>query len=173
MLSLRRPALLCFLFLFLCSGPGLALFQHPAIPTALEEQLKKLVKESQVFETLTLYTRPNEFREEHLLKYWLPATKGGVEMSKVKSSIQGLLAKGWHYGAESRLERFEFRYVKPLAADAIEIGTTEAWFVPVYDTAGNRVTGRSPNLGYPVTYVLKQVGNAWLIASSSTPRAKR
>ncbi len=137
-------------------------------------EIKNAVRESQVYETLTLYENPNSFEKDQLNKYWLPAELGGKEISEVAAAIDRLRRKGQFYGKESKLERFEFTYVRIFAlGDAAEAGTIEKWYVPLYQD-GNLVPNRNVFLGpYLVDYTLRKVNGIWLIEKTTTPRPEK
>ncbi len=137
-----------------------------------EAEVRRVVKESQFYETLTLYVNPKDFNKDQLNKYWLPSEQGGKEIKEVESAVQRLLSKGMHYGKESKAERYEFRYVRIFSPrDYAEVGTIERWYVPAYREDGSRVLGRNEYLGpYPVDFTLRKINGAWLIEEASNPR---
>lgn len=137
-----------------------------------EEEIKKLVEESQIYESLTMYVSPNDFDEKKLTEYWLPEELGGKEIVKVKASLKRLRDKGLRYGSESKSERFEIRYVRVFSPrDYAEMGTIERWFLPMYRMDGSRVEGRNEYLGpYKVDYALRKIDGKWMIEETSTPR---
>lgn len=137
-----------------------------------EAAVRRLVEESQKYESLTIYANPTAFDEPHLPDYWLAPELGGKEILKINSSLRRLQEKGLHYGRESRSERFDIRYVRVFSPrDYAEVGTTERWFLPLYRADGSRVEGRNEYLGtYDVDYALRKVDNRWLIEETSTPR---
>jgi hypothetical protein len=89
----------------------------------------------------------------------------------VKAAVQRLHQKGLRYGPESRLERFDFTYVRIFApGDYAEAGTIERWYVPLYEN-GKLVLNRNVYLGpYTVDYTLRKVKGVWLIEKNTTPR---
>ena len=138
-----------------------------------EEAVKRIVKESQMLEILTFYTHSEQFEQEQLKKYWLPATQGGKAAKAVEDSVNRIQSKKQHYGSESRNEKFEFRYVRIYSPrDYAEVGTTETWFVPRYNENGSQVLNRNVRLGpYTVDYTLKKIDEVWLLEENSTPRS--
>ncbi|MFN2453485.1 MAG: transcriptional regulator [Pyrinomonadaceae bacterium] len=140
-----------------------------------EEEIKRVVKESQMFEFLTLDTDPAAADDRQLAKYWLPAEQGGKEMQNVKASIKKLIGKDWHYGKDSRLELFDFRYVRVFSPkDYAEAGTSERWYLPMQRADGSRVEDRNVYFGvYDIDYTLRKVNGAWLIEEASTPRSSK
>ena len=89
----------------------------------------------------------------------------------VRGKVQGLRNKKRRYGPESRVERFEFTYIKILApGDRARAGTIERWYLPMYED-GNRVADINAFLGpYMVDYTLKKWNGVWLVAETTTPR---
>lgn len=140
-----------------------------------DAELRRVVKESQFFETLTIYGDPKSFDRSQLLKYWLPAEQGGKEITQVEAAIERLLSKGLHYGSESRAEMFEFRYVRILEpGDHAVVGTTERWYIPTYDSNDNRVLDRNVYLGPNLMdYKLRKVNGSWLIEETTVPRPRK
>jgi DNA-binding winged helix-turn-helix (wHTH) protein len=134
-------------------------------------EVKNVVRESQIYETLSLYENPNSFTDEQLNKYWLPAELGGKEIVEVKAAIGRLRREGKYYGKESKLERFEFTYVRVFApGNAAEAGTIEKWYVPLYQN-DQLVTNRNVYLGpYLVDYALRKANGVWLLEKTTTPR---
>jgi DNA-binding winged helix-turn-helix (wHTH) protein len=134
-------------------------------------EISRVVKESQMYETLKLYTHPRPVNSDDL-GYWLPEEMGGVEIKKVKASVQRLLSKGWRYADESRADVFEFRYVKVFEpGDVGKAGTVEFWFIPTLQADGQRVKDRNVYLGRMlVDYKLRKVNGTWLIEDSTMPR---
>lgn len=140
-----------------------------------EEAVKRVVRESQMLETLTFYAHPEQFDQEQLKQYWLPTMQGGKAFAAVQDSINRLRNKKRHYGSESKSEQFDFRYVRIFSPrDYAEVGTTEIWFVPIYNDDGSRVLDRNVRLGpYTVDYILKKIDGVWLLEENSTPRASQ
>ncbi len=139
-----------------------------------ERKVKEVIKKSQTYESLKIYVTPNNFDESKIKEYWLSENSGGKEIKALKTSLLRLRTKGLHYGKESRLERFEFRYVRIYSPrDYAEAGTIERWYLPLYRMDRTKVTDRNDYLGpYNVDYVLRKVGGKWKIEETSTPRYK-
>lgn len=136
-----------------------------------EDEVKRVVKESQLFETLSVYVNPNNFDESKLREYWLPAEQGGKAILQVEKQLASLRSKGRHFGAESELRQFDFRDVRVYAGrDYAEVRTDEKWYVPLYGADGSRVPDKNPILAYPVDYMLKKVNGKWLLEENGTPR---
>jgi hypothetical protein len=110
------------------------------IHTPFEElEVKRVVKESQLYETLTIYTNPDSFDKSKLSQYWVPVELGGKEIKNVEAAVDRLLKKGWRYETASRVELFEYRYVKVFApGDYAEVGTIERWYLPTCKEDGSR-----------------------------------
>lgn len=138
-----------------------------------EAAIKRVLRDSQVYETLTLYVDPSKFDPSKLNEYWLPEERGGREIVEVRASVRRLFQEGRRYGPESRLERFDFTYVKVYApGDYAEAGTIERWYLPLYQ-GGKIVPDRNVFLGpYSVDYTLRKVSGRWLIERTTTPRAQ-
>ena len=138
-----------------------------------EAEIARVVKESQVYESLGIYVDPASYDPRQMRMYWLPSELGGKETAKIEASVKRLLDKGLHYGKDSRVERFDFRYVRVYSPrDYAEAGTVERWYVPLRRADNSLVEGRNVYLGpYHVDYTLRKVDGRWLIEESSTPRA--
>lgn len=138
-----------------------------------EAEIMRVVKESQVYETLGIYVSPSDYDAGRLRQYWLPSEQGGKEVAKIEASVKRLLDKGLYYGRDSRVERFDFRYVRVYSPrDYAEAGTVERWYVPLRRADDSLVEGRNVYLGpYTVDYILRKVDGRWLLEESSTPRA--
>lgn len=137
-----------------------------------EAEVMRVVKESQVYETLGIYTNPEAFDRSQMNRYWLPVEQGGKAIPPIEASVARLRKNGWRYSSESRLEIFDFRYVRVFSPrDYAEAGTSERWFVPTVRADGSRVENRNVYLGvYDVDYTLRKVDGRWLIEENSTPR---
>ena len=135
-----------------------------------ESQIRKVLRDSQFIEMLTIYTHPKTFDKTLLDKYWVPADRGGDAVEKVQASVRRLLDKGWHYGDDSENEQFEIRSLQILSSgDEAEVRTRERWYMPMVDEAGNRVKERNPVLEFPVRYRLRKIDGRWLVQWSSGP----
>jgi len=139
--------------------------------TTPEQQVRQAVYDSQVFETTTIYGKPKAFNRSQLSKYWVPIEQGGRAVPKIEAAVQRQLKRGVHYGSESKVETFDFIFVKILPpGDYAEVRTRERWYVPVFREDGTRVTDRAPYLGpYEVDYTLRKINGRWLIQSNGTP----
>jgi DNA-binding winged helix-turn-helix (wHTH) protein len=141
----------------------------------VEEQVKHVVQESQVVETLQIYTNPEGFDLGLLRKYWLSEEEGGIEIINVKNTIQRLRCEGTRYGAESKLEWFKFREIKISAlgfGSSAVVETDEYWYLPKYDKNGDRIPIEEKNLFMRTSpkYELQKKAGNWLIVRSGVPR---
>lgn len=140
-----------------------------------ETEIRRVVRDSQFFETLNLYTDPKSAKREDLEKYWLPAEQGGKEINQVLAALKRLQGSGWHYGKESKCEMFEFATVNILAQeDYAEIETIERWYIPTYRDDGSRVLERNVYIGpQKMAYKLKKIDGKWLIEETTVPRPRK
>jgi DNA-binding winged helix-turn-helix (wHTH) protein len=140
-----------------------------------EGEVRRVVKDSQFFETLSLYTNPKAVKREDLATYWLPAEMGGKEIKEVLAAIERLLNSGWHYGSESKCEMFEFFSTRILApGDSAEVETIERWYIPTYKDDGSRVLERNVFLGpLKMAYKLRKLNGMWLIEETTVPRPRK
>ncbi|HEX8397653.1 MAG TPA: hypothetical protein VF644_10235 [Pyrinomonadaceae bacterium] len=133
-----------------------------------EDQIRKVVRDSQFYESLTIYTNPNTFDKNLLTQFWVPADKGGVAILKVNASVQRLKKAGWHYGKGSENEVFTIRSVRIRPpGDIAEVRTQERWYLPLVDEEERAVPNRNPIIEFPVTYTLRKIDRRWLIQDSS------
>lgn len=139
-----------------------------------EAEVMRVVKESQIYETLKIYTHPESFDRRQLDKYWMSVEQGGKAVPAIEAAVKRLLERGWRYSDESRLDIFDFRYVRIFSPrDYAEVGTSERWYVPTVRADGSRVENRNVYLGvYDVDYTLRKIDGRWLIEENSTPRPK-
>lgn len=135
--------------------------------------IRQVVRDSQVFEFLTLDIHPDNYELQNVPYFWLPAESGGQEILKVGERLKRLKDENKRYGGESRLERFDFIYVKIYApGNRARAGTIERWYLPLYQN-GILVPDRNVYLGpYSVDYSLQKFDGRWLIESTTTPTAK-
>jgi hypothetical protein len=131
-------------------------------------EIKALVKESQIWEMLTLYSAPWKCDAKDFERYWLPVSKAYLDVGK---SVSRLNERGTHYGFDAKLLNFEFRYVK-ISRDGLSanIGTIEHWWLPVYTRDQTLVSSRNPDQGpYEIDYLLIKVNDRWYLKSTTTP----
>lgn len=137
------------------------------VPEETAFEVKKLVKESQVWEMLSLYVEP-WVCDANDLRYWAPGSKALFE---VVESVSRLNERDVHYGFGAKLLDFEFRYIR-IARDGLsaEVGTREHWWLPVVKRDGTRVASRNPDQGpYEIEYLLVKLDGRWYLKSTSTP----
>ncbi|SRR5579871_586234 len=131
-------------------------------------EIKILVKNSQIWEMLTLYSNPWTCDTHDLQQYWETNSKAFLD---VVESVSRLEERGWHYGFGAKLLDFQFRYVK-IAPDGLsaEVGTREHWWVPLYTRQGVLVSIRNPDQGpYEIDYFLIKANGNWKLRSTTTP----
>lgn len=139
-----------------------------------EEEIRRVVTDSQFNETISIYGNPANFDKSLLTKYWVPENKGGEAIIEVENSVQRLLTKHWHYSKESANEKFEIRSIQiSPQGDVAEVKTRERWHVPMVDDEGNLVKERESTLEYPVKYTLRKINGKWLIQKNSGPYRDR
>jgi|ERR1051326_4288438 hypothetical protein len=144
----------------------------PQISEVMQEKLiaeaKLVVKQSQIWEMLSLYAAPWNCDANDLPRYWEVGSKAFVDVGE---SVSRLNERGWHYGYGSRLLDFEFLSAK-VSQDgrSAEIETREHWLLPLYTREGQLVASRNPDQGpYEINYLLTRLENRWYIKSTSTP----
>lgn len=137
-----------------------------------EEQVRQIVKESQMYESLFLYANPSAYNENDLKKYWLDEpNESDLDVVKVRNGVKNLLSKNAFYGKESKCEKFDFVSIEINETKDFAIAKTiEKWFVAKYRTDGtlleNKIIGP-----YSIIYNLRKINGYWLIEKSSTARA--
>jgi len=140
-----------------------------------EEEIRSVVRDSQMYESLVLYERPSTFKEEDLDKYWTTEldVNGNYDRRRIRDAVKKLIDDGRHYGDETKCEQFEFQSVEvDKNGEYAIVKTLEKWFVSVYLSDGslqkNRYVGP-----YFVSYILRKTGSRWLIEKSNTARINR
>jgi hypothetical protein len=134
--------------------------------------LKAFVKQTQIWEMLTLYSSPWSCDARDVQRYWLVGSKAFVDIGE---SVSRLNERGWHYGYDSRLLDFQFRYVR-IAPDgsSATVGTREHWWLPLYTRDEKIASNRSPDQGpYEIEYLLTKVNGFWYLKSTTTPYLQR
>jgi hypothetical protein len=135
-----------------------------------EEEVRNVVRESQLYEMLVIYTNPRSFNKSMLDKYWVSANEGGKAAELIEASVRNLVNQGLSYGKESILEGFQIHKVNiSPSGDRAEVETQESWYVPLYDERGRWVAGQSPSLALKPEYTLVKINGRWLILESSVP----
>ncbi|QQS32658.1 MAG: winged helix-turn-helix domain-containing protein [Acidobacteriota bacterium] len=139
------------------------------------EDVKRVVKDSQMFESLVMYRDPSDFTEEMLDRYWLSESEGqaNFDRSRIRQTVKKLLAEGRYYGEQTECLTFEFDKVElNNGRDAATVRTFEKWSLDDITKDGN--ISRKKTVGpYFVDYVLRKVNGRWLIERSTTARTVR
>lgn len=144
-------------------------------PRGDEDAVKRVVTESQMYETLVLYKNPTAFKEADLDKFWTPELQSNAnyDRSRIRDAVKKMVDEGRKYGDESKCEQFEFQSVEiDKAKKTAVVKTLEKWFVAVYQTDGTLLRNRTVG-PYFVSYVLRKIDGRWLIEKSTTGRVNR
>lgn len=138
-----------------------------------EAEVRRIIEESQRFESLVLYRDPSSFQETDLDKYWTAEVDSGSNYDRqvIRTGVRNLIDKGLRYGPESKNEQFEFQSVEVnVNGDMAVVRTLERWFIAEYRNDGT--LARNKTVGpYFVSYVLRKIDGRWLIERSTTARA--
>ena len=139
-----------------------------------ETEIRRIVEQSQKFESLVLYRNPAGFADEQLSEFWLTESnfESDLDINKIRQGVARLQNEGKYYGNESKSEQFEIQSVEINEPnDFAVVKTLEKWFIAEYFEDGtlhkNKTVGP-----YFVTYILRKIDGKWLIEKSSTARAK-
>ena len=139
-----------------------------------EQSIKRVIEESQKFESLVLYNNPQSFEDVQLAAYWLPQTdfNSDFDIRKIRAGVQRLINEGKYYGKESKCEQFEFQSIEiNQTNDFAIVKTLEKWFIAEYWKDGtlhkNKTVGP-----YFVIYTVRKIDRQWLVEKSNTARAK-
>lgn len=139
------------------------------------EDVKRVVKESQMFESLVMYRNPEDFTEEMLDRYWLSESEGqaNFDRSRIRQTVKKLLAEGRFYGEQTECVTFDFDKVElNKTRDVATVRTFEKWSLDDIKIDGN--ISKKKTVGpYFVDYVLKKVNGRWMIERSTTARTVR
>ncbi len=139
------------------------------------EDVRRVITESQLFESLELYRKPAAFTEEDLDKYWVSDVDMNVnyDRRRIRESVRKLVNEGRRYGDETKCDRFEIQSININAnGDFADVRTLEKWFIAEYLADGSLLKNR--HVGpYFVSYNLRKIGGRWLIEKSSTARSIR
>jgi DNA-binding winged helix-turn-helix (wHTH) protein len=143
----------------------------------VEAEIRHVIQDSQIVETLQIYTNPAGFDKGLLGEYWVSEEQGGVEITKVKATVDKLLCEGTRYGKDAKLEHFRFRYVRVSSfgfGKTAFVGTDESWYLPKYKQDGGRAPQEEKNVYMKTTpdYELHKVNGKWLIMHSGVPRKR-
>lgn len=149
---------------------GAAVYFRPAAND--DTEVRRVVRESQLFESLVLYKNPAAFKESDLDRYWTTEldVTSNYDRAKIRDSVTKMIAEKRRYGDESKCEQFDFQSVEiNKEGDTAIVKTLEHWFISVYkeeELLRNREVGP-----YFVSYILKKIDGRWLIEKSTTARA--
>ena len=140
-----------------------------------EDEVRRVVKESQLYESLVLYKNPSLFKEESLDKYWTAELdiNANYDRHRIREAVKKLSDEGRRYGDETKCEQFEFQSVEiNQSKNFAVVKTLEKWFIATYFNDGtlqkNKYVGP-----YFVSYIVRKVGGSWLIEKSTTARVSR
>jgi len=139
-----------------------------------EQKIKRVVEESQKFESLVLYANPQSFEDARLAAYWLPETdfNADFDIKKIRAGVQRLKDEGKYYGKESKCEQFEFQSIEINETnDFAVVKTLEKWFVAEYQKDGTLLKNKTVG-PYFVIYTVRKIDGQWLVEKSNTARAK-
>lgn len=140
-----------------------------------EEEIRRVVKESQMFESLVLYKNPESFTEESLDPYWTTEIdiNSNYDRRRIREAVQKLINEGRHYGDETKCEQFEFQTIEiNQEGNLAVVKTLEKWFAAVYFDDGT--LEKNKTIGpYFVSYILRKIDGNWLIEKSTTARVIR
>lgn len=164
----------------LAAGLGLIIVVGLASVVALklfstedELEIRRVVEESQKYESLVIYRNPDNLDESKIKEYWLGEQEFGAEVDirRIRAGIDRLKRDGKRYGPETKNEQFEFQFVEiNKDRDFATVKTLERWFISEYQTDGTLI--RNKTVGpYFVNYILRKVDGKWKIERSSTARA--
>lgn len=140
-----------------------------------EAEIRRVVKESQLYESLVVYKNPSSFNEESLDKYWTAELdiNSNYDRQKIREAVRKMDADGRRYGDETRCEQFEFQSIEINRDENLAVvKTLEKWFIAVYFDDGTLQKNKTVG-PYFVSYVLRKTDGKWLIEKSTTARVSR
>lgn len=78
-----------------------------------QKEVERVVKESQLYESLVLYKNPSSFKETDLDKFWTVEldVNANFDRSKIRQAVAKLASEGKRYGDETKCEQFDFESV--------------------------------------------------------------
>ncbi len=135
-----------------------------------DEEIRRIVKESQVYESLVLYKEPQEFREENLDQYWTPDLDltANYDRRRIRESVKNLIRESRKYGDGTKCVRLDFQSVEISKDKSLAtVRTLEEWFLAVYNADGTPLRNRTVG-PYFVDYILKKHDGRWLIEKSTS-----
>ena len=139
------------------------------------DEIRKVVKDSQLYESLVLYKNPSAVRDEDLNKYWTGNLEisGNYDRRRILDAVKKLIDEGRYYGDETRCEQFEFQSVElNKNGDFAVVRTLEKWFIADYSNDGTLLKNKYVG-PYFVSYTLRSVNGRWLVEKSTTARMNR
>ncbi len=137
-----------------------------------QKEVERVVKESQLYESLVVYKDPSSFDEADLDKFWTTelAVNSNYDRSKIRQAAAKLAGEGNRYGDETKCEQFDFESVEVNAnGDMAVVKTLEKWFIAIYGGDGKLIRNRTVG-PYFVSYILRKIDGRWLIEKSNTGR---
>ncbi len=169
----RLKLIFSFLGLVLATTAVLAAVRYVSVSD--EEQIKRVVEDSQKYESLVLYKNPASFEEEQLDGYWTAEldVSSNADRNRIREAVKKLADESRRYGDETKCEQFEFQSVE-INADKnfAVVRTLEKWFIAAYFEDGtlqkNKYVGP-----YFVSYLVRKIDGRWLIEKSNTARVNR
>lgn len=139
-----------------------------------EQKIKRVVEESQKFESLVLYNQPQSFGDARLAAYWTPPIdfNADFDIKEIRAGVERLKGEGKYYGKECKCEQIEFQSVEiNETKDFAIVKTLEKWFIAEYLKDGTLLKNKTVG-AYFVIYTVRKIDGQWLIEKSSTARAK-
>ncbi len=128
-------------------------------PADDSEEVRRVLEESQKYESLVIYRDPGNVDEDKIEEYWLTQREYGPELDvrNVRAGIDRLQRDNAHYGPETRCEQFEIHEVD-INSDRnfATAKTLEKWFIAEYKTDGTLVKNKTVG-PYFVHYILRKV----------------
>lgn len=169
------PAKTAFVFLAIITILPLTLLGWTWFSDNNEEEIERVVKESQLYESLVIYKNPSAFDESALDKYWTAELdiNSNYDRQRIREAVQKLNAEGRRYGDETKCEQFEFQSVEINRDENFAVvKTLEKWFISVYFDDGSLQKNKTVG-PYFVSYILRKIDGKWLIEKSTTARVNR
>lgn len=140
-----------------------------------EEDVAKVIKDSQIFESLVLYKNPEQFQESDLDRYWAPDPDLGLnfDRTRIRELVKKLITEGRRYGDESKCEQFDFQSIQvDKNGRQATARTLEKWSITEYKSNGELLKLKTVG-PYFVDYIVRKVKGKWLIERSTTARTVR
>jgi DNA-binding winged helix-turn-helix (wHTH) protein len=138
-----------------------------------EKEITRVVKESQLYESLVLYKNPAAYSETVMDQYWTPEleVEGNYDRNKIRQGAVKMVSEGRRYGDETKCEQFDIQSVEiNVEKDLAVVTTLEKWFIAVYLQDGT--LQKNKTIGpYFVSYIVKKIDGQWRIEKSNTARA--